>query len=959
MLCLSVMTWADFTPVSYPTNPQGSTVVYFDLKLNDVVVEPSNYGNNYQVGAFIGDECRAVGEMMRYMSETGDVYPYLQLEVPGNYTQSTTDTGKEITFKVFDRNTQATYTLTSDPQVTFDTDASYGSPSGTDPVRVQLEAKIPNTIAINDITISLRSTATLYDYLTLDPKGAQLPLEATWSVGDQSLASITDGVLTANAIGTTTYTLTVPSGMDVTGGPMTTDYTANLTINNPATAINVSQTSYVAYMGQDREFNAFLSNAYTLTPAGSTDQVTWQIGNSSIIGLSQTNMMYTLLNTGTTTMTPVILDETGVVRLSGSAITITVKQYVERLNMSDEGITCNVGDNDIVSRLEQLVEIWPTTATNKTLSWSINQNEEVLSLNNGVITALKAGDATVIAATTDGSNLSLAFMVTVEDPATTATFKQNPMTIAITHNNGTDISSQIFNNITLNGTTSKNATITVASNPNGAVTGRGAITDNGNNGTFTAYQQGTATVTVTLSWTDYSANQTATSTSTFTLNITENLDLTSFTVTVTPDANGTGGTVTLTPVPANANYDISNFIVTATTPAGNATSYSNWEPVSIKQNGQNPLSYTYSAELPGQFVFQVSRGADVIYGESDPVEVPYVVNLAAGWQWKSNNFVGISGKDGLTKLFGQNLTEARTQKALLYNDQSWGYVGSMLDSDIAIEQMQMYKVNMKAASTAYLTGGSLPYEFTVALQPGWNWVGSPYFYNRQLSVALTPNGAPEGLYIQGKSGAAEMVNGQWTGTGLATINSGEGYLVYNPSANVTRMTWTAEVGYMEQGSATAGARMMDGSVWHYDASRFANNMSVVATLTGIDHPEQYTVGAFVDGECRGEGEFVNGRLFIIAHINDGEQVSFVLHNEYTDEYVNINQTLRAQTRVGSFHAPFAMTAGNEIQGIESIQHSTFNIQNSYDLQGRKVNDSQRTNINIVRMRDGSVRKVIR
>ena len=961
LLCLTLCSWADFYPVSYPTNPQGSTIIYFDLKLNDVVIDPYDYGNNYQVGAFIGDECRAVAELMSTMIDTqpGTTIPYLQLEVRGNYTQDASDTGKEITFKLFERNQQATYTLTSDQQVKFGSDASYGSPSGIGVARVQLEAHYPTQISANDITVGLSSTVDLTTGLTLDPQNAQLPLEATWSVGNRNIATIKGSILTPKATGTTTYTLTVPGGMDVTGGPMYTEYTANVTINNPATAINVSQTTYDAYMGHERELNAFLNSVYTLVPAGSTDQVTWQIGNEAIIKQNASNAQFTMLKTGTTTMTPVILNETGGVRVRGTAITITVKQLVTSLNQSDEGIMSNVGDNNIISRLEQLVEIVPSSATNKTLSWSINQNEEVLRMTNGVITAVKAGHADVMASTTDGSNLSIPFMVDVMDPATTATFKQNPMTIAITHNNGTDITSQIFNNITLNGTTSKNAVITISSTPQDAVTGRGAITDNGNNGTFTAYKQGTATVTVTLTWMNYTTGENQSQAYTFTVNITENLDLSSFTVTVTPDNTGTAGTVTLTPVPANANFDINDYTVAATVPAGNNLYYGNWEAINILPDKQNPLSYDYTAVLPGQFVVQVTRGADVVMGVSDPFEVPYVVNLAQGWQWKSNNFVSVEGSKGLEAFFGENLIEARTQTKLLYNDQSWGYVGSMLNSDVAIEQMQMYKANMKNATTAYLYGGSLPYMMTVPLAPGWNWVGSPYFYNRQLSVALTSNGAPDGLYIQGKNGFAEMTNGQWVGTKLPTINSGEGYLVYNPSADNIRMTWSTEVGVMDQVGVPAGARAMNASVWHYDASRFADNMSVVATLGGIDHPEQYTVGAFVDGECRGEGEFVDGRLFAIVHANQGEQVTFVLHNEYTDEYVSIDQTLHAQTRVGSYDNPFAMTAGNEAQGIDSIQNSTFNIQNSHDLQGRKVTDSSRQNINIVRMRDGSVRKVIR
>jgi hypothetical protein len=188
-----------------------------------------------------------------------------------------------------------------------------------------------------------------------------------------------------------------------------------------------------------------------------------------------------------------------------------------------------------------------------------------------------------------------------------------------------------------------------------------------------------------------------------------------------------------------------------------------------------------------------------------------------------------------------------------------------------------------------------------------------------------------------------------------TINSGEGYLVFNPNTTQSRMTWATEIGSMSQGNDAAGSRAQRVSIWNYDASRFANNMTMVATLSNIDQPEQYTLGAFVDGECRGEGEYINGRMYITAHVNDGEQVSFVLYNEWTGDYLNVEQTFTARTRIGSVTAPIALTTGTTT-GISTATTATA-AQEVYDLQGRKVTGSQRNTINIVRMRDGSVRKI--
>lgn len=742
--------WANFNLEVPDGRPQGSTVIFFDLKLNDDVVAPNSNSDNYEVAAFIDGKCRAIAEVQSTPAEK-----YWQLEVPGNYSLSEEDNDKEITFQVYVKDKMCTYELRSDPRVVFGSQSTYGQPSID---HVQLMAKDPTEIQLRDITMNVGTTVKLTDYLSISPTYATLPLETKWVVGNQNMATVTGDELKAQSTGTTTYSLVIPNGTDVTGGVMNNIYTANLTINNPATAINVPVTTYEVTLGQDRLLNAFLSTAYTLEPATSTDKVVWQISDPTIIQYYESNGQFKTLKAGVTTMTPVIYGDNGVVRLSGAAITITVKEPVQQLS--------------------------------------------------------------------------------------------------------------------------------------------------------------------------------------------------SFTVTVTPDANGTGGTVTLTPVPANATYDIVDYQLKAVTPAGAGISYGDWIPMTFVQNGQNPLSYTYSAQLPGLFNIQVMKGTNVFAQATSSVEVPFVVNLSAGWQWKSNNFIDVAGNE-LNNLFGSSLTEARTQEALLFNDPSWGYVGSMLNSGIS--KIQMYKAKMTAAKTTYITGGSLPYMLVIPLQPGWNWVGSPYFYNRKLSVALPIGSISENLVIQGKNGSAEYANGQWNGN-LTTINSGEGYLVYNPSSSMTRMGWATEVGEMAQGNEVAGSRAERTSIWHYDASRFANNMTVVATLNDIDQPEHYTLGAFVDGECRGEGVYIDGRMYVTAHVNDGEQVSFVLYNMWTGDYINVDQTIQAKTRIGSVNAPVAMTTGNATQGISTAATTTAPME-VYDLQGRKVTGASRTLINIVRMSDGTVRKI--
>ncbi|MBQ9646217.1 MAG: hypothetical protein IJV24_07665, partial [Prevotella sp.] len=120
--------------------------------------------------------------------------------------------------------------------------------------------------------------------------------------------------------------------------------------------------------------------------------------------------------------------------------------------------------------------------------------------------------------------------------------------------------------------------------------------------------------------------------------------------------------------------------------------------------------------------------------------------------------------------------------------------------------------------------------------------------------------------------------------------------------------------------------------------------------------EDYSVGAFVGDECRGEGVCVGGRMFITVHANQGEQISFRLLNNLTGETFDVDQAVRFGAMLGSMKAPFRMTSEAVVTGISSVQSSDSTAQ-SYDLSGRKVNTKQR-GVNILHSTDGKVRKQV-
>lgn len=101
---------------------QDRTVVFADLVVNGHAVDISELDSHYLIGAFIDDECRGLA-----VTVTNNGRQWLQIEVYGNYGR-TNDSGKPITFRLYDKDSKEEYALTSSQQVVWN-QATYGMPS--------------------------------------------------------------------------------------------------------------------------------------------------------------------------------------------------------------------------------------------------------------------------------------------------------------------------------------------------------------------------------------------------------------------------------------------------------------------------------------------------------------------------------------------------------------------------------------------------------------------------------------------------------------------------------------------------------------------------------------------------------------------------------------------------------------------------------------------------------------
>lgn len=315
------------------------------------------------------------------------------------------------------------------------------------------------------------------------------------------------------------------------------------------------------------------------------------------------------------------------------------------------------------------------------------------------------------------------------------------------------------------------------------------------------------------------------------------------------------------------------------------------------------------------------------------------IELEKGWNWVSlgNALATIDGLARISDAFDDKLNDARTQYDLLYNDPEIGVFGTLTRFDAG-----SYK--MEVTDDHYLENHCLRYmlndSLTASYDEGWTWMWYPYDQSYTLDE-LTANEAFKYAYsgdriVAKDDGFAEYDGSKWNGT-LTELKESVGYMYYSPSGYIN--TWPAPIKLGQKNpnlKGTSRRTTVGGeSIWKYDHRRFADNMTIIATLSGVTFPDDCTIGAFVNGECRGAGHYVDGRFFITVHGNAGEKVSFIVHDDATDTYYTVPGMLNFDFMAGSLQRPVGLQIGDKTTDITIISNAD-EADVLYDLVGRRV-----------------------
>ncbi|WP_052206663.1 beta strand repeat-containing protein [Cellulophaga baltica] len=364
------------------------------------------------------------------------------------------------------------------------------------------------------ITITNGSTTTLTE--TIAPANATNQ-NVTWSSSDDAIASVSAaGVVTGNAIGTATITVTTEDGA----------FTATSTITVQAatvavTGITVDPTSITITNGSTTTLTE------TIAPANATNQnVTWSSSDDAIASVNAAGVV-----TGNTTGTATIS-----VTTEDGGFTATSTITVQAATVAVTGITIDPTSITITNgSTTTLTEtIAPANATNQNVTWS-SSDDAIASVNAaGVVTGNTIGTATISVTTEDGG-----FTATSTITVQAATFAVTGITVdptVITITNGS--TTTLTETITPANATNQNVTWTSSDDAIASVSATGVVTGNA---------IGTATITVTTEDGAFTATSTITVQAATVAVTGITVDPTSITIT-----NGSTTTLTETITPANA-----------------------------------------------------------------------------------------------------------------------------------------------------------------------------------------------------------------------------------------------------------------------------------------------------------------------------------------------------------------------------------------------------------------------
>ena len=216
----------------------------------------------------------------------------------------------------------------------------------------------------------------------------------SWKSSNTSVATVSNGKVTAVKAGSATITVTTEDGSKTA----TCEVTVNAKVY-PVTSVSLSKSSATLTEGESLTLTA------TVNPSNATNKnVSWKSSNTSVATVS--NGKVTAVKAGSATITVTTEDGS---KTATCEVTVKAKVYpVTGVSLNQTSVSLTEGDE-----FDLIATVYPSNATNKKVTWS-SSDTSVASVKNGMVVAIKPGTAIITVTTEDGNKTATCEIVVSE-----------------------------------------------------------------------------------------------------------------------------------------------------------------------------------------------------------------------------------------------------------------------------------------------------------------------------------------------------------------------------------------------------------------------------------------------------------------------------------------------------------------------------------------------------------------
>ena len=252
---------------------------------------------------------------------------------------------------------------------------------------------LSTSIALNKTSASLKVTETLTLVATVLPENATNK-SVIWKSSNEAVAVVDEnGVVTAVGVGEAIITATTTDGSNLSAScKVTVVPTLAETITLDKTEISLEATETATLVA-------------SVLPELTTDKsVEWSSSDETVVIVDE-NGVVSAIALGKAIITATTTDGSD---LSASCKVIVVPTLAESITLDKTGISLEATETATL-----VATVLPELTTNKSVEWSSTDKAVAVVDENGVVTAVAVGEATITATTADGTNLSASCTVTV------------------------------------------------------------------------------------------------------------------------------------------------------------------------------------------------------------------------------------------------------------------------------------------------------------------------------------------------------------------------------------------------------------------------------------------------------------------------------------------------------------------------------------------------------------------